>query len=101
MSGLRGYDAWKTRLPDDHPEKFRRGKYSVYVERTVVAQIRIEVEASCESDAITDAINEAKTIPLDKWELDQNDYDTSDVFGPPERDPDDMRDEMQDREYNR
>jgi hypothetical protein len=103
MTGLpRGYDEWKTRSPDDqyaidHPN--RRGKYTVAVTRTVEATITIEVEASSEDDAITDAIIEAKTIPLTvgQWIIDQDDYDATDVEGPPERDPDDARDRELDR----
>jgi hypothetical protein len=106
MAGLRGYDAWKTRSPDDeyamdHPEKYRRGKYVVYVERTVTAQIRIEVDASSESDAIDDAIVEAKSIPLAQWVVDQDDYEAGEILGPPERDPDDARDERMDQDYDR
>ena len=91
MDMIRG----KLRSPEDeyadsHPEKYRRGKYVVYIERTVTAQIRIELDASSESDAIDDAIVTAKSIPLDHhWIVDQDDYDTTDVEGPPGRDPDD------------
>lgn len=97
-----GYDAWKTRSPEDeyamnHPEKFRRGVYTVTVTRTIEAQIEIEVEASSEADAIDDALVKAKEIPLSNWDLDQDDYDTPNVDGPPERDPDDARDERMDR----
>lgn len=94
------YDDWKLRSPDDqyaidHPEKHRRSKYVVYVERTITAQIRIEVDAGSEDDAIDDAIVEAKSIPLDKWVVNQDDCEAVEVLGPPERDPDDARDDME------
>ena len=96
------YDDWKTESPEDeyarmHPGR-RGGKYVVYVERTVTAQIRIEVDASSESDAIDDAIIEAKATPLAHWIVDQDDYEAGEIIGPPERDPDDARDERDERD---
>lgn len=105
MNGYRGYDEWKTRSPGDqyaidHPEKFRRGKYRVTVTRMLNVETVVEVEASSEEDARFDAVIAARELAADKWTGD-DDYDTTDVEGPPEPDPDDARDDMQDREYNR
>jgi hypothetical protein len=109
MSGLRGYDSWKTRSPDDeyadnHPEKFRRGVYTVKVTRTLTYETTVEVEASSEEDARFDAVIAAKAIPGAKWTgigWGDDDYDTTDVEGPPSQDPDDARDERMDRELDR
>jgi hypothetical protein len=101
---MRGYDSWKTRSPDDqyaidHPEKFRRGVYRVVVTRTVTAETTVEVEAASEEDARFDAVVVAKDLPLNTdWRIEQDDYDTTDVDGPPERDPDEERDERMDRD---
>jgi hypothetical protein len=100
------YDDYKLESPEDeyarkHPEKHRRGVYTVTVERTITATITVEVEASSEEDARFDAVIAAKEIPLDKWEFDQDDCDTTNVEGPPERDPDDARDDRMDRDYDR
>lgn len=96
---LPGYDSWKTESPEDeyarrHPRQ-RRGVYTVKVTRTVEATITIDIEASSEENACFDAVLEAKTIPLSvgQWIVDQDDYDTTDVEGPPERDPDDARED--------
>jgi hypothetical protein len=79
----------------------RRGKYTVTVTRTATVYTKVEIWASSEDDAREDAIIEAKEIPLDEWNIDQLDYDTTDVEGPPERDPDDERDARADYEYDR
>jgi hypothetical protein len=102
LNGLPGYDAWKTRSPEDqyamdHPEKFRRGIYRVKVERTITAVVTVEIESYSEEDAIFDAIIDAKTIPLDKWNVDQDDYDTFGVECPSERDPDEEREDRRER----
>ena len=107
---LPGYDEWKLRSPDDdyamrHPEKYRRGVYTVTVIRRMVATIEVEIEAGSEEDARFDAVIKARGIPLDKWDLadsmNDDEFDTGDVEGPPERDPDDARDERMDREMDR
>lgn len=97
----RGYDEWRTRSPDDqyamdYPEEFRRGVYTVTVVRMIEAKVDIEVEASSVADAMADALSQAKGIPFDKWTLDQDDMDTPDVEGPPERDPDAAREDRDD-----
>jgi hypothetical protein len=95
------YDEWKLETPEDEYYRKhgspRRGVYRVKVTREIFAETWIEVEASSEEDALFDAVIEAKKIPFAQWELAQDDYDTNDVDGPPERDPDDARDEEMDR----
>jgi hypothetical protein len=92
------YDEWKLETPEDeyarkHPEKFRRGVYTVIVTRT--STTTVEIEAGSEEDARVDAVIAAKSVPEAQWE---SDYDTDDVEGPPERDPDDARDDAMDRD---
>lgn len=98
-----GYDAWKTRSPDDeyamrHPEK--HGVYRIVMMRTIEATIEVEVEAANEDDAREYAVCEAKKIPFPQWEIGQDDYETLEVEGPPGRDPDEARENRMDREYD-
>ena len=74
----------------------RRGTYTVTVTRT--STTTVEVEAGSEEDARFDAVIAAKSIPEARWE---SDYDTDDVEGPPERDPDDEHDARIDYEMDR
>ena len=95
------YDDWKLETPEDEAYRKsgrgpRRGVYTVTVTRT--STTTVEVEAGSEEDARFDAVIAAKSIPEARWE---SDYDTDDVEGPPERDPDDARDERMDREMDR
>ena len=60
----------------------RRGVYTVTIVRT--SETTIEIEAGSEEDARFDAVIAAKALPADKWE---DEFDTTEVEGPPERDP--------------
>ena len=79
----------------------RRGVYKVTVTRTMEMTTVIEVEASSRDDAEYDGLIGAAHIPPAKWTVTQNDYDVTEVEGPPERDPDDERDSRADYEYDR
>ena len=74
----------------------RRGTYTVTIVRT--SETTIEIEAGSEEDARFDAVIAAKALPADKWE---DEFDTTEVEGPPERDPDEERDARADYEYDR
>ena len=74
----------------------RRGVYTVTIVRT--SETTIEIEAGSEEDARFDAVIAAKALPADKWE---DEFDTTEVEGPPERDPDDARDARADYEFER
>ena len=74
----------------------RRGTYTVTIVRT--SETTIEIEAGSEEDARFDAVIAAKALPADKWE---DEFDTTEVEGPPERDPDDARDARADYLYER
>ena len=64
----------------------RRGVYTVTIVRT--SETIIEIEAGSEEDARFDAVIAAKKLHECHWE---SDFDTTDVEGPPERDPDEER----------
>ena len=74
----------------------RRGVYTVTIVRT--SETIIEIEAGSEEDARFDAVIAAKALPADKWE---DEFDTTDVEGPPERDPDEERESRADYLYDR
>jgi hypothetical protein len=74
----------------------RRGTYTVTIVRT--SETTIEIEAGSEEDARFDAMIAAKALPADKWE---DEFDTTEVEGPPEEDPDDARDARIDYEMDR
>ena len=74
----------------------RRGVYTVTIVRT--SETTIEIEAGSEEDARFDAVIAAKALPADKWE---DEFDTTEVEGPPERDPDEERDARADFEMDK
>ena len=90
------YDDWKLETPEDEHHRIhgapKRGVYTVTVTRTVYQRLVVEVQAGSEEDARFDAVIEAKRLG-DWQESDEPDYDVEDVEGPPERDPDDARDD--------
>jgi hypothetical protein len=100
------YDDWKLETPEDEAYRKsgrgpRRGVYSVTVTRTLTAEITLEVEAWSEEDAKFDGVLLASKTLLndwDTWTIHQDDYEVESIEGPPERDPDDERDERMDRE---
>ena len=79
----------------------RRGTYIVTVRRTTVEYTTVEVQASSEDDARSDAETEAQFVKLSAWTSDDAEYEATDVEGPPEPDPDDERDARADWEYER
>lgn len=103
------YDDWKLETPEDEAYRKsgrgpRRGVYSVTVTRTLTAEITLEVEAWSEQDAKFDGVLLASKTNLhnwDTWTIHQDDYEVESIEGPPERDPDDARDDRMDREMDR
>jgi hypothetical protein len=100
------YDEWRLETPEDEAYRKsgrgpRRGVYTVTVRRTTVEYTTVEVQASSEDDARSDAETEAQFVKLSAWTSDDAEYEATDVEGPPERDPDDARDERMDREMDR
>ena len=80
MSGLRGYDAWKTRSPDDEDDRLGRNGWRDYRDAERCWNCRREWEGDKTDELL------CATCGADAQDA------------PPERDPDDARDERMDRE---
>lgn len=75
-----------------------RGVYRVTITRAVEMTTVVEVQASSPDDAEHDGLIGAAHIPPAKWTVARDDYDVTEVEGPPERDPDDERDSRAERD---